>query len=442
MKVLETTRVAIVDDDLEEGTALLKAFSKAGIGATYFSGAPEEYPNPDKKLKGIRVLALDMDLTGAGPAVNLDVTVQAVDSILAKESGPFVIIAWTKYTEFVDAFKKRLQEIRPDLKFLFITKIAKEDFRKKDNHESFDVEKILEKLMEEMKKWSPLDLIMLWEQRVHDAATETTDTLSQFVEAEQDWQDGMLNVLAILAHAAGGKTLQDGPTAFRALLEALNPIHLDRLEQLSLEPESPKANTQRLATLTPSFKEDKKALMNRMLLIAEISRGNSHPQPGNVYCEEGWKCKIRYPISPRKIKLETLAGEIFDSTRKKPKNTTLEEIIEGCVPVLVEITPTCDYAQGRRYARLVAGVIVPCKYHKKIKDALFIKKIGPVNLRETAQLPLSGNYYLAFNSHYLVGMSYDDLERCGIVFRLRRQTLVDIQHWFASHAARPGVLSI
>ena len=91
---------------------------------------------------------------------------------------------------------------------------------------------------------------------------------------------------------------------------------------------------------------------------------------------------------------------------------------------------------------MIAGLFVPIAYANKIKKASFVKDVGMIHFEGTEEGSLSGNYRLVLTSRYLLGMDLETLAKHKPAFRLRSQVLVDVQAWFASHAARPGYISI
>ena len=80
---------------------------------------------------------------------------------------------------------------------------------------------------------TPLDLICLWEQCVHDAATQATGTLSALIAGDDEtpaiWADQVLGMLGALVRASAGSNLRSARSVVWALFEALTLVHFDRL---------------------------------------------------------------------------------------------------------------------------------------------------------------------------------------------------------------------
>ena len=94
MDGLRTARVLVLDDEIKEARPFMEALAKRGIGSTYFSGDVDTLPCPDRKLTGIRLAALDLDLAVGGPAPGVISTLlRTVNQIVRHDNGPYLAIA-------------------------------------------------------------------------------------------------------------------------------------------------------------------------------------------------------------------------------------------------------------------------------------------------------------------------------------------------------------
>jgi hypothetical protein len=230
MEGLRTTRVVVVDDDPQDGLAILQALSQLGAGAAYYSGSLEQLPA--ERLRGVRLLVLDMDLgTGAShPAAILAPTLAVVDRLLDHRNGPVLILAWTGHGELVDEFRRRLQAARPDLHPLFVILMEKAAVKAEAKGDVVELSRIV---MERTQTLFPFDLLLRWEEQVHQAANDAVNVIADLIGApatgvaaaavEETWRNGLLHILRALARAASGSVFTDGAAARRALFDALNP---------------------------------------------------------------------------------------------------------------------------------------------------------------------------------------------------------------------------
>ena len=113
MDGLRTARVLVLDDKIADAKPLMEALAKHGIGATYFSGDLDMLPCADRKLTGIRLAVLDLDLGSGGeaPAV-ISALLRTVNGIVRHDNGPYLAIAWTdKEEEYFSEFVRRQMEL-------------------------------------------------------------------------------------------------------------------------------------------------------------------------------------------------------------------------------------------------------------------------------------------------------------------------------------------
>ncbi len=471
MNILKTTKVVVIDDQLEEAMPVLKALGKIGVGAIYFSGDPDELP--DAPLKGIRMLFLDLDLNGAGGEEEkiIGQTLSVLERIIAKEPSPLAIIVWTKYKEYVEALKKKLEEDWNVLAPGFVTNLEKPSEFNDDA-----IAKITEKFAELVRNSFPLELLWSWEQAVHDAAVETTSLLAKVALIDTNvnldsWNTTMSCILGKLGIAVAGQQLSEEENLLQDVFAALNPVHMDHLERkttdLALEGEKIRS----LFKIARESRSDGKAesKLNSPFVIAEVKNSQSMA-PGNIYQEREEDGEGKFPLSKTEKLFGSLVYDVFDpmgeddykelnkkikearesgnemedqltdmkKVLRKKADELRENLKEKTEPVLLEITPACDYAQRKnKMLRLVGGLFVPTEMIHLIKrNSIFVKIVGPLEIKGKKD-----PQYLVLNSHFLFG--YPEPEQTWkTTYRLRSQVLVDVQAWFASHAARPGYTSV
>jgi hypothetical protein len=448
---LRTARAVVIDNNVSEGMEIVAALSKYGIGISFFKGEVEELPQ--NRLNGVRLLVLDMNLldtyVGEVKAI-LSPLINFLDKLLADNSKPFAIIAWTKHPLFIEEFQTMLNETRPDLKPYFMAKI---EVKKDDDPENYDPDKILKRLEEEAKLWFPLDLLMEWEQRVHDATSETTSVLTEIAnEASGDWAQEATKLLSALALESGGKHTGREEKVIECLFRSLNPIHEDCLESIPVDHGRLSSQSEKLQDAINEEKKSRKnqkrsrltdlqrSQLNRMLSLSNVKEGEHAPRPGNLYFKKGWETSD-YPIGRGYTSRSVLGKEML---RGPYDDNEWRRIIDKCVPVIVEITPSCDYSQGKTsQCRFIMGLLVREEHKKKIKDeAAFIRKIGPFHVKRSDFCPMSGDYFLVLNSRYITAIQSSKIAEKKEAYRLRKMVLNDTQHWFANQAARPGYISI
>src|SRR5262245_3154827 len=98
------------------------------MGCVYIPGSRfEELPKPP--LKGVRLVFLDMQLENAGDVRQIGAhTAKVFGTVVAPNSGPMLLVLWTKHPTYVSAFKDALFEAVPAFQSgLVITSMAKPD---------------------------------------------------------------------------------------------------------------------------------------------------------------------------------------------------------------------------------------------------------------------------------------------------------------------------
>jgi len=475
MNVLKTTKVVVIDDQPEEAMPVVEALGKMGVGAVYLNPTRRL---PDSPLSGVRVLFLDMDLEGSAGEDKRVVghTLSVLEKVVARDSSPLVIITWTKHEEYLDIFKKRLCEEWHALTPGFVSSIPKPDRFDEDI-----ITQIAHEIVNLIDNSFPLKLLWSWEQLVHDAAVETTSSLAALATTDaalattdiaenalQYWNKAMSLILGKLGIAVAGQQLSK-EALLQDIFAALNPVHMDHLGRktsgLNLESEK----LRELFEIARNAESDGRAeaRLNSKFLIEEINVDSTEPSPGIIY-EPGDASQRSFPLSIQQGLFNLIIRDVFEEgildkdmdgiteeierleakenlsskQRKKLEKLRAQKLLiqkEKIKPVVLEITPPCDFSQRKnKMARFVGGLWVPQEMKRFIKKhTTFLKEIGPLAVNASDDDLL----YLVLDSHFLFG--YPKPKRTWKAkYRLRSQVLVDVQAWFASHAARPGYTSI
>jgi hypothetical protein len=471
MNLLKTSPIVIIDDETTEALPVMRALGRLGVGCTYIPGDKlEQLPVPP--ISGVRLVFMDMQLGTLG--TSRQVGTQAANvfyrSINANDI-PIVIVLWTKHEEHVEEFKTALYEFEPKFRAgTIIEKMEKPQLSEEINDEAVKIN-----IKSIISKYPPLKFIWTWEQLVYDAATQTSNRLGELVKARIDpkimngtdeerltaWSEAVRHVLRCLIDVAVGKNMTS-ETAYRDVLEVLAPLHQDRLEHEIIEAASGEfTDVLAMDWQEPSLQE--KAATNTMLLIAPVHEDDMAVRPGNLYVPKpdlGDSClykmcrvnvekisndvlRLMKDTDYRNLKkqLEEAAKQNNSATDIEEKmNIRFQELLGKCIPVLLEISPPCDYAQRKRYvSRFIGGLLVPEEFKTLMADES--KSILHI---EAVSLPsVNGIWHPIFCGRFVYTLpDPDNLVKSKPICRLRTPILIDILSWCASHAARPGHLSL
>ena len=164
-------------------------------------------------------------------------------------------------------------------------------------------------------------------------------------------------------------------------------------------------------------------------------------------------------VENEKKKLEIIKENNRKRLERRPNNPQLQdEFIPyelECWNVAIELTPPCDYSQGKRkVARLIGGYIfdVPIDTYPWAKEKTKIDEmkclpnndsikeytLGPIFLKDKVR-------YLVFDFNYLLTEQLDSLQNDSqyeILFRAKPKLFAHILQCFSSHAARLGLGTI
>lgn len=449
MLSLQTSRVLVIDDEPSEAAPILEALGRHGLGAVYLRGNRQE-ELPREPLHGIRLLFLDMDLGvgGSGRQVAAS-TMRVVTRVLADDGVPIIVVAWTKHPEYVDEFRSLCRGIGPRLDPALVFMVAKPA----DNGEGI-LEPARAAVSEGLKAKSPLDVLWYWEAAAHDAVDRTSSALANLAVASQPWAEEVQSVLGALVSAVGGATIVNARAALSALFSGMVPLLLDRLEHYEhndgivdlAAPLVTAAAAHR--NKTRKLSAEQRGAVNTMLLFAsEGSDGVEEHQPGSILTRKAWRGKD-FPIGPnRAVTSLALKGDTLDLPRpenhakddaRKEEQRKRTQLLRSCAPLLLEVTPPCDHCQGKaRMSRMIAGLIVPLEFEKRIKQGEFLRKVGPLYIT-----PAGGSRRIAvmlvLNARFVVGADLLAARRQRPAARLRADVLRDVLNWYSGHAARPG----
>jgi len=443
--IFENTKLIIIDDNPDEFETLIKRFKIDGIGYTHYTGALDDLPA--KPLSGVRTLFLDFVLgtDGQPEKTKISVLMGTVKKVISKDNGPFVMITWTKHSDLLSRFKTEVMKDSDFPKPFTIIETDKSGCMK-------SLYRIKQEFKKKLNDDNVLNLLFSWESIASKSLREVLDKLCSISTPVdngnkdnldmylKEWNDDLTKHINKLAEIhLGKKNMKANAELINTVLLSLNPYYLDCMEKGIIQGKVFSKNLAKIILAQNSGKYDlqKKALMNTTFLINEnpVSEGI---QPGNIYlykkvmenvkCNEN-ECLLNKSIlTPKKI-----VTQFFDGDIDKYKNKA--SLYRLALPVLLEITPSCDYVQGNwqhlGLARMLMGVLWPLDYEKKLKKAPKIYGKLPIMFSDRA-------YLISFHSHFVYGIPLASFKTITPLMKIRKEFLVDIQHWYSKQISRPG----
>ena len=422
MNLPKSGRVVIIDDKFEEALPLIRILSRERVPVTFFNGEKEDLP--DKPFTDVRIIFLDIILAGmedADDKSKISKIVGAIKKVVSKENGPFILVMWTKQPEFIQDIQKVLK--KAGFHFLIVGLEKHEFFGMKGNEWSFSEDKIGELHREIENRLKKIDIFRVfvdWENLINDAASLTVNEISKLAEYnDHQWNQEIKKIFYNLAKAWAGKNIEnmENKERIKSALYAFHQVFADIFERKLQDKE-----LKDIVLEEGDIPEETKGKINSRIILAAEEK---EIYPGNVYEDE--------PMD-----VEFIKGILNENIEDR-----LNSIIQNSIPVLVDVTPVCDFVQQKmRMSRMVKGALIPGSINsdeniwKKIKKNAAFIYVSPV-------IHYKGeNYKMVLDFRYFTSHKPDKLSSGKILFRIRKEMLSDIQVKLSSHVNRVGVLFI
>jgi hypothetical protein len=447
---LTGTRVLIIDDDENEVLALVRALWGENIPPLYVNPLNMELDGI-RALSGVRLVFLDMDLVGGGAddTSKLSAAAHCLRTLIASDNGPFLVVAWTNQPWLVEKLDEYLFQFGEIARPAGWVKIAKADCQEDG---AFQIDKVRERVNETLLSCAPLVMLQAWEHECIASASDVVSELSRIAGSDQtspaewrsEWEKELLKIMYNCGKEyAGRKNVGDASAVLSAFCQTLNPLVADRAELRTL-------------ALTASLSEPAKRLLDSSSKVTctsrAIARINSmlhcsydslaQPFSGSVYVPtDGTSFDGLFPSVGDMVR-----GLLASSPDSERGLLDIRTIAGRSRPVLIEANAACDHVQTKVLApRLIGGLLLPSDLLTLFKDPEkknwpdYIWRLGPISVRMPGGTEDSIVALIA-NSLFVTTTTFETLRARSALFRLRGQAFAAMQAWFASHAARPGMM--
>lgn len=431
---MRTTRAVVIDDDPNEAMCLLKALSRLGIGSAYFAGDNND-ELPDTPIEGVRIVFLDLFLFGIRETRHaIPTTVNVLIKCVKFHPRVTGIICWTAAHKDEITFLHEELERKGVVPAFLLALDNKLDFVEAGSKGIVQLEsQVTSRLKEAPGHYA----LIKWEEASHNAASACTHDLVKLSANDNE----LIEILGAVAKAAADESLQADSDTVQAMCRGLGSLHTDAIESSGVEALWPIKETIHSGTLEKrSLSAEQKARLNKVLLTTTSDR----LRPGNVYLAESGFAKEDELQSSKRDLAATFLPSQSDKHRRQ-----IDAVVKCSRLVELEITPACDHAQSKRAdARLIRGLLVYGGEGLKVEDLhlsqgarVFAKEIEPIELLlPGCSVPVVAKLFL--NARHLKTQPVEQMEKQNPMFRFRPTVVADVQAWFASHAARPGYVSI
>lgn len=453
MKLPESGRVVVIDDEFGEALPLLQVLTRNRTPSFYCSNKPAELPN--SPLTGIRVVFLDLQLVPTTDPKSMCSAIAAVlKKTLSAKNGPYLLFVWSKHEADCLAQAKALFEGKlKDIKPAQIISLEKTAYLQSNGaggwtfvHNALDL--IEAKLKTELKSANAFHLFLIWENAVSNAATSVVNEVSALYAMDADWETNMASVFRELASAWAGKHLDGAPQdkICSAALSAFGSLYSDGLERGLSD-----CDFSGLGTIPDGKPLDEaiRASLNRRLFIT-AAVGNT--RPGDVFgAGRGKPATVwdafdpRYAATSYAVSNKLRPSDVLDDNGrvveahkkeiKKESDRLRDEIAPVSIEIKVEVSPACDWAQKKwRMHRFVKGILWPQKHGAAIRRADYLYVTPPFEWKG------KGFHAVLDLRHLYASVLRPTIPRR--IFTLRNELLVDVQQKLAHHISRPGIQSV
>jgi hypothetical protein len=467
-------KVVIIDDQPKDVIELISALSKEKVPFVHYK--EEDLSDlPDSPIENVRLIFLDLELITDTylSAKNVTSPIKTRLMRVLKPHTAYALIIWSKkendYKQaLLDDFENEFSAYKP----IFHTSLPKADIIGKKGA----MDKIKKELKIEISKFKSFNAFLIWESIVNESSGKLTNEIASLYPPNNEWDNKTKFLLYKLAVAYSGKTVKnfDEIQQLKNALYTLTLTFTDNIDN-SIDKLINRAFSD-LISSTEQHINDFTTVINKLLLISD---GNDDvTQPGNLFfpdvelqvrdgknendyisrksaCfkipEEKQEIALSgieksYKSEKQKIK-ETIAStkktnnEITVSALKESSysdEVLVKQILDSVVPIELNITPLCDYAQekAKRY-RILPGVMIKSLYREHLNFSPSYLYISDADFRID-----NCDYLLIFDFRFLYSLLKKELEGKIVKFRLKQQLLSDIQIKLGSHVNRSGVVFV
>jgi hypothetical protein len=450
---LASPAVCVVDDEREDYQPILAALNGLYVSSIHILGTLESLPS--QPFNRLRLVFLDLHLTGAIGKNATSYTANVFRKVVSVDTAPVIVVIWSKYaSDKVDTadvppedqeteaqlFKRTLLEAEPNYvgRLIFVEM----DKPKKDARPEDWTDRLKLEINNSLQGQSAVELLWAWDGLVKDGCAKISQDMTSVAQAatagtSRELKDGLKATMQHLSKAQSAGDFSSA-TAPKHLLSALTQLLVDQLEHpmgiASIAPHGAWLSEAQPGAVSAEFP----GKMNGFLLTSDNSAGAGLYAPGTVF-------RITDPAKFPTVFGKQVSDLLAICFRRSAISPKWQDWQRDARPVLIELSPICDLAQGYRVnSLLVGGVIVPASYKDFAKmDGDAFGGLAKFHLRWPSDGFLAQDVLLLYCHRYKttlpVGQHADWLAPW---FRLRDLPLAAIRNSNAAHGARVGYVSL
>lgn len=199
MPINQNSKVIIFDDKYEEIQVLIETFQRQLIPSLYiqFDKLEEMYGKDFIPLQNVRLIFTDFisgDLSTGDPKISLGPIINAFDTTIDKNNGPFIVVVWSAHVRFKEVFEEMLKELK--YKFILI-ELDKITLNRSKNFSE------VQKQLKSKLNGNPFFLEFLqWESAIKNAASNILNLFSEKMD-----NSNYKSNYTLLSQASVGKSI-------------------------------------------------------------------------------------------------------------------------------------------------------------------------------------------------------------------------------------------
>ena len=402
-------RVVIVDDNKDEGLHIKPALERKQIPSVfYFIQSNSDLPT--KPHENVRLVFFDLVFKDAGPSPEQRATnaLRKLSKIIGKRSF-YILVLWSSHTtepvaNFFKEYLERQDTFSKPYKLLLLQKSAVQKAGK------YNANKIISKINNGLKDIPALRVFLEWEQ----LATNSISDVSKEIASQKKQADLSKTVNSLAEAYAGKGGIKEIP---RNALLAFNEVFKDSISKGIVSHSF--GNLYQKIDKGELGSKEKARLNTSLIFTPDTTIG-----PGAVF-----------RIHQKGKEKENFISEILNHT----KEGIGEDIYNKIIPIAVEVTPLCNFAQrNSKHSYFLNGILHPTFYRKtkgkkkdiRIKEG-YCYKLEKNYLDEKTSMVFSISFNLKlFHSGCLSNYVFMDK-------KLRENLVIDLQHKISAYISRP-----
>lgn len=451
---------ALIIDDKEDEIAPLKSLlEQKDIWVKHH--LPTDLQKQTTVFKNRKIVFLDLYIDETKELIpNIALIRNIFSKVIGKNFGTYGIILWTKHIAEIDEFKKRISGDSNDYDLpMFILGLDKTTYMKSGNYNV-----IFNDIDAKLKESTAAQFFMEWSTIVRSGKDKAIQNVYSLIKDYNIQEENLKFVLCQLAQnytgipyskATGYPLHIDAYKAFNDMLHYEVSNAPKSGTDIFSKPENIFFKGTTTSTLPYLYsiknyikgKMDDKEIKKDNVLLTKAQKKEADNKKNidsieneihTIYAEVNAKLLLESANINQKF---VIPGNVYKIVNDSPIKLDNDEMPANSTPIVLELTPPCDFAQLKmKVPKCVGGYLTDfTNYDSGSKDYLY-KEIWPIKLEGEASLKM-----IVFDFRYFGMIPENDLKdetKYKILFRTKDKLFADILQKFSSHIARLGLAII